>query len=308
MSYSFLRESKLYLVYGGTKYNIRTTSAITFNQTFAEDSYPVKTLHEQTKKIEVSTITKANPATFTVEVPLTIEKDESIVLDLISDLVATTDAGISTQQLKSFDMYVQTGSSTFKIENCIITQAVFDINRTDQFKVQLEGEGTKLSRAGDENFSIPGSAQSETSTRTPLLVFPSISIGGTNVKSLLSCNVQIQNNVEWTPFENLQNSLSVTSPSNVQYPDTYTVGTRIVSGAITQYQTDNNINDHVDFSTNVELIITAKKVSDSSDFWKLTLNPAMYTARLNPSDIYTKSYDYRSLDNTAVGTRISVYS
>ena len=118
MSYSFLRESKLYLVYGGTKYNIRTTSAITFNQTFAEDSYPVKTLHEQTKMFEGSTITKANPATFTVEVPLTIEKDESIVLDLISDLVATTDAGISTQQLKSFDMYVQTGSSTFKIENC----------------------------------------------------------------------------------------------------------------------------------------------------------------------------------------------
>lgn len=308
MSYSFLRESKLYLVYGGTKYNIRTTSAITFNQTFAENSYPVKTLHEQTKMFEGSTITKANPATFTVEVPLTIEKDESIVLDLISDLVATTDAGISTQQLKSFDMYVQTGSSTFKIENCIITQAVFDINRTDQFKVQLEGEGTKLSRAGDENFSIPGSAQSETSTRTPLLVFPSISIGGTNVKSLLSCNVQIQNNVQWTDFENLQNSLLVTSPSNVQYPDTYTLGTRIVSGAITQYQTDNNINDHVDFSTNVELIITAKKVSDSSDFWKLTLNPAMYTARLNPSDIYTKSYDYRSLDNTAIGTRISVYS
>ena len=57
---------------------------------------------------------------------------------------------ITTQQLKSFDMYVQTGSSTFKIENCSIYSRSFDLNRTDQFKVQLEGQGTKLSRAGDE--------------------------------------------------------------------------------------------------------------------------------------------------------------
>ena len=71
---------------------------------------------------EGSTITKANPATFTVEVPLTIEKDESIVIDLLSDLVETTDAGVTTQQLKSFDMYVQTGSSTFKIENAVMTR------------------------------------------------------------------------------------------------------------------------------------------------------------------------------------------
>ena len=308
MSYSFLRESKLYLVFGGNQYRIHTTTSITFNQTFAEDSFSVKTLHDQSKMFEGSTITKANPATFSVEVPLTIEKDESIVLDLISDLVATSDSGISTQQLKSFDMYVQTGSSTFKLENCVVTQAVFNIVRSNQFKVEIEGEGTKLSRVGDESFSIPGSVQSESSSRTPLLVFPSITIGGATVENLLSCNVQIQNNIEWTPYENLHDSLEVTSPSNVQYPTTYALGTRVVSGAVTQYQTDNNINDHVDFSTNVELVITAKKISGGADFWKITLDPVMYTARLNPSDVYTKSYDYRSLDNTSLGTRISVYS
>jgi len=34
----------------------------------------------------------------------------------------------------------------------------------------------------------------------------------------------------------------------------------------------------------------------------------MYTARVQPGDIYTQSYDWRSLDNTAVGTRITQYS
>ena len=117
MSYSFLRESKLYIVYGGTKYRIYTSSAITFNQTFAEESYSVKTLHDQSKMFEGSNITKANPASFSFDVPLTIEKDESIVLTLASDLS-------SSNTINSFNMYVQTGSSTFKLEGAVITSAL----------------------------------------------------------------------------------------------------------------------------------------------------------------------------------------
>jgi hypothetical protein len=80
MSHSFLKESKLYIVYGGNKYRIYTTTAISFSQTFAEDSYPVKTLHDQSKMFEGSNITKAQPASFSFEIPLTLEKDESLEL------------------------------------------------------------------------------------------------------------------------------------------------------------------------------------------------------------------------------------
>ena len=86
MSHSFLRESKLYIVYGGNQYRIFTTTAISFSQTFAEDSYPVKTLHDQSKMFEGSSITKANPATFSFNVPLTTEKDESIMVDLATEI------------------------------------------------------------------------------------------------------------------------------------------------------------------------------------------------------------------------------
>ena len=161
MSHSFLKESKLYIVYGGNQYRIYTTTAISFSQTFAEDSYPVKTLHDQSKMFEGSTITKANPASFSFTVPLTIEKDESIVIDLLSDLV-------DNEQLKSFDMYVQTGSSTFKIESAVITEGAFTFQPKDQFKVELTGQGIKLSRVGDESYSIPGSVQSPSSTLTAI--------------------------------------------------------------------------------------------------------------------------------------------
>jgi hypothetical protein len=304
MSHSFLRESKLYIVYGGNKYRIYTSTAISFSQTFAEDSYPVKTLHDQSKMFESSTITKANPSDFSFEVPLTLEKDESLVIDLVSDLV-------DSEQLKSFDMYVQTGSSTFKLESAVITSANFNLDPKSQFTVQLEGQGVKLSRVGDESYSIPGSAQSESSTRTPLLVYPVISVDSLSMSSIISATIQIQNDIEWTPFETLQQSLSVTSSSNAMFPSTYTMGNRILSGAIRQYQTDNNVTQFDDFSTNSNITLKAVEVgkaSSDSGFFSININPAMYTARMEPSDIYTQSYDYRSLDNTAVGTRITQYS
>jgi len=306
MSHSFLRESKLYIEFGGSKYRIYTTTTISFSQTFAEDSYPVKTLHDQSKMFEGSTITKANPANFSFEVPLTVEKDESIVMDLITDLVATSDSDIETQQLKTFNMFIQTGSSTFKLETCVITSASINFNPRSQYLVSVEGEGSKLTRVGDESFNL-GTIQSESSTRTPLLTYPVVTLDSLSMNSIVGVNLSIQNDIEWTPFENLQESLSVTNSSNAMFPSAYTVTGRVVSGAIQQYQTDNNITQFDDFSTSSNLSITAKK-SDDTDFWKITLNPVMYTARMDPAEIYTQSYDFRSTDNTALGTRITTYS
>ena len=311
MSYSFLRESKLYIVYGGNQYRIYTNTALSFSQTFAEDSYPVKTLHDQSKMFEGTTITKANPAVFSFSVPLTQEKDESLVMDLITDLVATSESDIESQQLKSFDIYVQTNNSTFKIEGCVVTSASFDLGVKDQFLTSIEGQGIKLSRAGNESYTIPGSVQSESATRTPKLVYPVVTIDSLNMNSILTTNLQIQNNINWTQYETLQKSLAVTGSSNAMFPTTYTIGTRVVSGTITQYQLDNNNTQFDDFSTNSNINIKAVEVgkaSSDSGFWAIQLNPAMYTARMEVADAYTQTYDFRSTDNTALGTRITQYS
>ena len=304
MSYSFLRESKLYIEYSGTKYRIYTSSAISFNQTFAQDSYSVKTLHDQSKMFEGSIINKANPASFSFEVPLTIEKDESIILDLALDLVATADSDIEDQQLKSFNMYVQTGSSTFKLEGAVITSASMDFIPQNPITLRVEGEGKKLTREGDESFNL-GSIQSESSTRTPLLVYPTISVDSLNMNNILSANLSIQNSIEWTPYETLTASLAVTNSSNAMFPSKYTLGSRIVSGEIRQYQTDNNVTQFDDFSTSANLAITAKNVSGDANFLEVTINPAIYTARMQPEEVYTQSYDFRSVENTALNTQIA---
>jgi len=228
-------------------------------------------------------------------------------MDLLSDLVVTSDSDIETQQLKSFDMYVQTTNSTFKIQSCVITSAEFAFNPRQEFSVNLSGQGTKLNRAGNESYSIPGSLQSESSTRTSLQVYPVVSIDSLDMNNIISATVQIQNTIDWTPFETLHNSLSVTNSSNAMFPSAYTVTSRIVSGAVTQYQTNNNITQFDDFSTSSDINIIAKKF-DGTTFWALQINPGMYTARMQVSDVYSQTYDFRSTDNTALGTRITTYS
>jgi hypothetical protein len=271
------------------------------------------------------TITKANPASFSFDVPLTIEKNESIVLNLATDLVAktgnpessvstrhdATETGISIQQLKRFDMYVQTGSNTFKVENCVVTSANFDFQAESQFTLRLEGQGTKVSRVGNQSYTIPGSAISESTTRTPLLVYPVVTIDSLDMSSIISVTLQLQNDISFTNYENLHDSLSVTSSSNAQFPNDYTVNKRILSGEIRQYTTNNNNTQFDDFSTNSNLTIKAVQVgkaANATPFFQIALNPVKYTARLSPEEVYTQSYDYMSLDNTAVGTSITQYS
>ena len=126
------------------------------------------------------------------------------------------------------------------------------------------------------------------------------------MNNIISVNLNLQNNIEWTPYENLHSSLSVTNSSNAMFPANYVLSNRILSGEIRQYQQDNNITQFDDFSTNTDLTIIAKNTSGDANFFEVEINPVMYTARMEPSEIYTQSYDYRSLDNTdPVTTQIS---
>jgi len=303
MSHSFLKESKLYIVYGGNKYRVYTTTALDFSQTFAQESYPVKTLHDQTKMFEGATITSANAVDFSFTVPLTKEKDESLIIDLLS--------GLNNEQLTSFDMYVQTGSAVFKVDDAVITSGDLSISPNTQFAISVQGQGTKLERVGNESYTIPGTLQSENPSRTPLLVYPVISIDSLDMNSIISVNVNIQNNITWTDFKTLQKSLNVTNASNIMRPSDYVVEKRIVSGTVNQYQTDNNITQFDNFSTNSNITIKAVEVGNAANatpFFQIQLNPASYTARMQVADVYQQSYDFSSLDNTALGTRITQYS
>ena len=64
-NYSFLKEAKVYIVYGTTKIQL-DISSISFSQTFTEETRSVRTLHNQNNVFEGSVINTANPANFEI--------------------------------------------------------------------------------------------------------------------------------------------------------------------------------------------------------------------------------------------------
>ena len=302
--YNFLRESSVHIVHGGSRYQLKTTPNVTVSQTFSEEAYEVKTLHDQSKMFKGAKVTTANPADFTFEVHLTSEKDESIVLDLLTDY----DTSQTDKVLKTFDMYLVTSKTTFKMEGCIMTEGNFELGLGSVVTLAVSGQGQKLSRVGDQNFSLPGSLVAASSTRTPHLAILDVELDGTDVANLISSTLSVQNNIEWTPYEDVHSSLNVTNATNTMYPKKHTISERIVSGSISQYLTDNS--DTVaelltweESGTNIR-VKTLKP--DGSVLLDANLDPCLFTNRLDTGEALTASYDFRLVSNPSdLGTIIT---
>ena len=300
-AYNFLKESNVHLVYGGSRYLLKTTPDVSFSQTFAEDAYEVKTLHDQTKMFQGTSITKANPADFSFTVHLTTEKDETIVKSLLTDYDATD----GQTRLKSFDLYIVTGESTFKLNECVITNGDFNLAKGSALTLTVSGQAQKLERVGNASYSLPGSLVSASSTRTPTLSLIDVEVGGSDVSNIISATLSVQNEISWTPYETLQSSLSVTNASNAMYPSGFTLGRRVVSGNIVQYVTSNNSSTVQSFNT--DTTVRVKTVVNGSTFLDANLANCMFTKRTTPADVFTQSFDYRLIGNPANLSTVITY-
>ena len=298
-AYNFLRESKVHLVYGGSRYLLVTAPNVSFSQTFAEDAYEVKTLHDQTKMFQGTSVTKANPADFSFTIHLTTEKDETIVKSLLTDYDSTG------SNVKSFDLYIVTGESTFKLSSCVIINGDFNLAKGSALTLTVSGQASKLERVGDEDYSLPGSLVSASSTRTPTLSLIDVEVSGSDVSNIISATLSVQNEIEWTPYETLQSSLSVTSASNAMYPSGFTLGRRVVSGNIVQYVTSNNSSTVQTFNT--DTTVRVKTVVNGSTFLDANLANCMFTKRTTPADVFTQAFDYRLIGNPANLSTVITY-
>ena len=298
--FNFLRESELHIHYGSNRYNVKITPNLSFTQTFAEDAYEVKTLHDQTKMFQGTSVTKANPADFSFAIHLTTEKDENIVLDLLTDY----DTSSGEQLLKSFDMYIVSSESTFKLEGCVITTGDFNFAKGSPLILSVSGQAKKLSRVGDENYSLPGTLQSASATRTPTKPLLDVEIDSTDVSNLATATLSVQNNISWTPYETLQDSLSVTSASNAMYPSNYSLNDRVVSGNITQFHTSGNSSEFQTFDTSTSVRI--KTIVNNSTFFDANMTGCMFTKRSGQGEVFTQTYDYRLVTSPSdLGTIIT---
>jgi len=280
-TYNFKQEAQVYVVSGGNRHRIDVTD-ISFSQTFSEESYSVRTLHAPNNLFEGSVINKANAANFKFTAPALKEADYAILHTLLLNA-------------SSFDLYVQTEADTFKIETAVITNGSFVIERSRPLSIEIQGEGGKLTRGA----TLTGTLQSRSSTKNYTIPVLDITLNGAALSNIVGVTMELQNEVEWTPYTTVAGRISATSAATSMYPSAFTLSKKILAGSIRQYLTDSNTSNTLDWDTNASLTIKAGNGQSGSAFRGFSFGPATcsFTNRINTGNIFLQNYDWRMVQN-----------
>lgn len=280
-TYNFKQEAQVYVVSGGNRHRIDVTD-VSFSQTFSEESYPVKTLHAQNNLFEASVINKANVANFSFSVPALTQADYTILETLLLNA-------------SSFDLFVKTEADTFKLETAVITNGSFVIERSRPLSIEIQGEGGKLTRGA----TLTGTLQSRSATKNYVIPVLDITLNSASLSNIVGVNMELQNEVEWTPYTTVGAGISATSAATSMFPSTFTLSKKILAGSITQYLTDSNTSNTLQWDTDASLTIKAGNGQSGASFRGFSFGPATcsFTNRINAGNIFLQNYDWRLVQN-----------
>lgn len=289
-----LRESKVYiqttnLMGATTTYRLHVQN-VEFNQAFKQESYKTKTLQEQSSWYEGSSITTANNANFSISTHMVDES--STHQHKLIELLLETD----TRTLKTFTLFIdpEKEDKMYKIESCIITSGSFNLPRGGIMTADFEGQGTKLTRINKVTLT---DSSYDTTPTFAIARRVDVTVNSQALENVLGVTLEIQNDVEWTRSKTLQNSLSVTDASDSVYPANFVLSKRTVAGNITQYVNQKVTQSNANVQSWKENIPIHIKAGLATSNYQLNaqLTPCSYTNRVNPSEAFTQSYDFRLL-------------
>lgn len=291
-SFNFLRNTTLYLVVSGNRYPLQVES-VSGDQTLTEKTIPVKTLHSQ-DMFEASAITKANPGNFEFTIHLIREDDYSVVFDRLIDY-------------GTFDLYIESDTHVFKLENCVITNGSINLSKAAILKISIAGQCSRLHPPEvASSYSYPGTLVPRTSGQGTVNIVNSLDINwdGSDYSRLIeSVNIELQNQVSWTPYTTVNDGINALAIDSIMYPSTFTVSKRTLAGNIRKYLTDDNISDVQNFDTSTSFSITAgEDVSGTVYGIELDLASVAWTNRAVFEEIYLEDYSWRMNYNPTLST------
>lgn len=287
-NYSFLKEAKVYIVYGTTKKQL-DISSVSFSQTFTEETRSVKTLHNQNNMFEGSVINTANPANFELRTNLLIEDASKIVFDRLTDT-------------NSFDLYISTESDVFKLEKCVITNGTINIERLRPLSLSISGQASKLIPSS----SVPSgmTLRTTSSSRTYNLnkdLF--VSLGGASISDhLVSVSIELQNDVKWIPYK------TVNTASGTRYPTQYTIDKKVLAGNIRRYLNDDTESASQSYGLNQSLRIKAgTNIGGLFKGIDFNSNNCSLTQRIQTGTVFMKNTDWRMVQNPSPVSGVLTY-
>lgn len=286
------------LTYSNTPVLLDVTEDINFTQTFTDQTFTKRTIHELNKVFDESNIKKANPANFEFTIPALVEDDLQIIMDLLVDYDA------SGHNLNTFDLYIKLPNDVYRLQNCVITNGTFIIEKLENLKLSIQGQASRLTRG--ETF--PGNAGSRSSSRTfQIPEYLSVSVGGTSLTAgIYLISVELQNDIKWIPYETVNDALSVTNADTTMYPSNFTLEKRILSGSIGQYVQSDFNSDVQTWENNVTIDIKAGNDANFNNGFRFeNLQNCTFTNRNVIEEVFTQRYDWKMNDNPAdLGTKI----
>ena len=110
MFLEFARDSIVYLRDGNSVDRLHVTE-IEFSQSFRDKNYETRTLHNLSEMHEGSSITTANPAQFSLTIPMI---RSSAGLPTYQHKLVTFGIDLENNQLKTFDLFIETLSEGYK--------------------------------------------------------------------------------------------------------------------------------------------------------------------------------------------------
>ena len=286
-TYNILKEAEVYIVEAdSTKTRLDVTSDISFSQTFTDKTYPQKTLHEQHKMHDASNIKKANPANFEFTIPALTQSALDVVFNLLVDYKT------GTNTLNTFDLYIKLPNDVYKLDDCVMTNGTFTIEKLQNLKLTIAGEAKKLTRGESISTVTRG-------TRTEQKVdYLTVKADTTTLtEGIYHVSVELQNNIAWIPYETVNDALDVTNAGNSMYPSEFTLQKRILSGSIGQYVLSNFNSDVQSWKKDVDIVIKAGE--SATQGFQFDLENCSFTNRNSVGDIFTQSYDWKMNDNVA---------
>ena len=288
-NFSFKREVDVRIVdSGGTRHKI-DTSEIEFGQTFQENSFEVKTLHNQ-GSFEGSVINRANPAEFSLNTPLLKENTNKVIFDRLLDSA-------------TFDIYISTQSDdVWKLETCVIQDGTFEINKSRPLRLAISGEASKLSKFSG---TIPGSDPSPTTTTYIIPTITTLTLGSDDVSDgVVALSVELQNNITWNPYDTVHGALTATNASNSMYASGFTTGTRVLAGSISKHLKDNSTSV-LTWNSNTPLRLTAGNGTQGLDF---NITNCSFTNRMSTPEIFREEFNWRMTQNPTALSSVITYT
>jgi len=337
---------EVHVVHGTSQHKI-DFSAISFGQTFIENSYKVKTLQSQSS-FEGSVINRANPAEFEINIPLLANSRNKILFDRLLD-VAT------------FDLYISTHYDVFKLEKCVIQNGTFQINKSRPLRLTLQGEASKLSNhspdasnlalsaikgrrviiisTGDSNFTsvgasenrvgvvftatdnlgsgtgivrpvAPGSLLFANSTDYTYIIpkLTKLTLGGVDISaSVINLSLELENDINWNGYNTIQGAVSATDAATSMYPSTFTIGTKILGGSIRRYL-EQDSSTALTWNSNTALDL---KVGTLGAFTGVRVNSSncTFTNRISTgSEVFQEEFNWRMIQNPTSITSVLTYA